>query len=126
MTKSILIALSIYYALLAAFLIIAPLRFYEVIPGVSGTGPFNSHFARDVGFAFLVSAAGLFLGGQRNDRVLALLGAAFPVLHGLFHVVSLGHHSFPSVFVAVFDLAGTTGLAALTFWTALRLKRGVA
>ncbi len=126
MTKQILTALAIYYALLAAFLIIAPLAFYETVPGVAATGPFNDHFARDVGFAFLVCAAALFLGARHTNRSLALFGAAFPVCHGVFHVVSWGHHTSPENGTAILDLATNAGLAMLTLLIASRLKAGVA
>ena len=125
MTKHILSALAVYYAFIAAILIVAPRAFYETVPGVAATGPFNDHFARDVGFAFLVSAAALFLGARRCDRILALFGAAFPVCHGLFHAVSWGHHSFPGNGVAILDLAANAGLAALTLFMASRLKGSV-
>ncbi|OAN79154.1 hypothetical protein A8B82_08450 [Sulfitobacter sp. EhC04] len=126
MTKPILMALAGYFTLIAAALIVAPLTFYQSIPGVSETGPFNSHFTRDVGFAFLVCAAGLFLGAWRRDRVLALFGAAFPVLHAIFHVASWGHHAFPTHGVATFDLAVTVGPAAAGLFLALRIHRGAA
>jgi hypothetical protein len=119
MTKSILLLLAVYFAGLAAWLIMLPLTFYQTIPGVPETGAFNDHFTRDVGFAFLVSAAGLFLGALRGDRTLALLGAAFPMLHGLFHLVSIGHHDTAN---AIGDVLSTTGIAVLTLFFAARVK----
>lgn len=122
MIKITLMALAAYFSLLAAALLFAPLAFYETVPGVSDTGPFNSHFVRDVGFAFLVSAAALLAGALRGDRALAVLGAGFPVLHGIFHVVGYGHHSFPSQMAAIGDLAATAGLAAFTLVMACQVK----
>ena len=119
MTKSILLLLAVYFAGLAAWLILLPLTFYQSIPGVPETGPFNDHFSRDVGFAFLVSAAGLCLGTIRGDKTLALLGAAFPMLHGLFHLVSIGHYDPAN---AIGDVLSTTGIAAIALIFALRLK----
>jgi len=123
MTKSILLLLAVYFAGLAAYLILLPLTFYQTIPGVSDTGPFNDHFSRDVGFAFLVSAAGLYLGAVRGDKTLAVLGAAFPVLHGVFHVVGIGQTEVSGIAGILGELLPTTGIAALALIFALRLKR---
>jgi len=123
MTKSILLLLTVYFAGLAAYLILLPLTFYQTIPGVSDTGPFNDHFSRDVGFAFLVSAAGLYLGAVRGDKTLAVLGAAFPVLHGVFHVVGIGQTEVSGIAGILGELLPTTGIAALALIFALRLKR---
>ncbi len=119
MTKPILLLLAAYFACLAAWLIMLPLTFYETIPGVTDTGPFNDHFTRDAGFAFLVSAAGLWLGAMRGDKTLALLGAAFPVLHGAFHLISIGNHDTTR---AIGDVLSTAGIAAVTLFFATRVK----
>ena len=58
-----------------AMLVAGPL-WYETVPGVTDTGPFNPHFVQDIGVAFLV--AGLALAarawrpryGQQPLRVL--------------------------------------------------------
>jgi hypothetical protein len=44
---------------IAAVMLFAPRSFYDLVPGVTETGPFNPHFVRDVGAAFLVAGAGL-------------------------------------------------------------------
>jgi len=31
------------------FMLVAPLAWYEIIPGVTHTGSFNQHFIRDIG-----------------------------------------------------------------------------
>ncbi len=123
MTKSILLLLAVYFAGIAAWLIMLPLTFYQTIPGVPDTGPFNDHFSRDVGFAFLVSAAGLCLGAVRGDKTLALLGAAFPVLHGLFHLVGIGQTEVSGIAGMFGELLPTAGIAAVALFFALRLKR---
>ncbi|VAW04268.1 hypothetical protein MNBD_ALPHA07-531 [hydrothermal vent metagenome] len=122
MSKFILLLLAVYFAGLAAWLIIHPLTFYQTIPGVPDTGPFNDHFSRDVGFAFLVSAAGLWLGAIRGDKTLAVLGAAFPVLHGVFHVVGIGQTEVSDIAGILGELLPTAGIAAVALIFALRLK----
>lgn len=65
-----------------------PLGFYWGVPGVADTGPYNPHFVRDIGIAYLLSGtaflAGLRWPGQRTS--LWTLGAAWLALHALFHV----------------------------------------
>lgn len=64
-----------------------PERWYDVIPGVAATGPFNPHFVRDVGAAYLVAGAALlwFL-RDKGARPAAIAGAAFLALHALVHL----------------------------------------
>ena len=121
MTKPLLLMLAGWHGGLAAWLILAPRGFYDLVPGVAETGPFNDHFARDVGFAFLVTAVGLALAVWRDDRVLGLLAAGFPALHGLLHLVSVGHHG-----AGALDLVANTGLGGLALVLAARLKGGAA
>ena len=40
-------------------MLFAGLWWYGVVPGVTASGPFNSHFVRDIGAAYLVTAGGL-------------------------------------------------------------------
>ena len=37
----------------------APLSWFGFIPGVAATGPFNEHFVRDIGAAYLAAAVSL-------------------------------------------------------------------
>ncbi|MDB5446876.1 MAG: hypothetical protein JWQ97_2193, partial [Phenylobacterium sp.] len=67
--------------------LIAPFWWYGVAPGVIATGPFNAHFVRDVGAAYLVTAAGLagFAWRPRAARPAVLMAAAFLTLHAGIH-----------------------------------------
>ena len=40
---------------------------YETVPGVSETGPFNPHFVQDIGVAFLVAGLALAARAWRLD-----------------------------------------------------------
>jgi uncharacterized protein YjeT (DUF2065 family) len=64
-----------------------PAWWYSVVPGVADTGPFNPHFVRDIGAAYVVAGAGLawFLHDHRA-RPAAVVGCAFLSLHALIHV----------------------------------------
>jgi hypothetical protein len=70
------------------FMLGAPRAWYDAIPGVSDTGPFNPHFVRDIGCAFLVSAFGLAWAAVARRRAwpAALAGSLFLALHALVHV----------------------------------------
>jgi len=77
-----------------AMLIAGPL-WYESVPGVTDTGPFNPHFVQDIGVAFL--AAGLALAARAwRPRYwpAAVAGAGFLAAHALIHLVLIiGGHS---------------------------------
>lgn len=70
------------------FMLFGPRLWYQTIPNVTGTGPFNGHFVRDIGCAYLV--AGLAVGWLALQRSrawpAAMAGGAFLGLHALVHV----------------------------------------
>jgi hypothetical protein len=72
----------------AAYMLAAPLAWYDAVPGVPLTGAFNPHFVRDIGMAYLVAAAGLAWFAWRPVQGWPALaaGAAFLTLHALIHV----------------------------------------
>jgi|KBSSwiStaDraftv2_1062776.scaffolds.fasta_scaffold91390_5 hypothetical protein len=65
-----------------------PFWWYGMVPGAAATGPFNPHFVRDVGAAYLVTAAGLaaFAWNPRQAWPALAAGAAFLTLHAGIHV----------------------------------------
>jgi hypothetical protein len=93
-------------ALNGAIMMLAAEPWYEVV--AKGTGPFNAHFVRDIGAAYLASAIALLWGVQRPAQrgPLAAIAGVFLGLHALTHlfeaasgVTSLGHvlEDFPGV-----------------------------
>ena len=96
--------------------------FYQTAPAVIETGPYNRHFIIDVGFAFLVSAAALAWSAWHSDRRLALIGAAWPLLHGLFHLHNWVEIGLPVDAHAAADWAGVVLPAGLAVGAAYRLK----
>jgi uncharacterized protein YjeT (DUF2065 family) len=69
------------------FMLAAPADWYVTVPGVTETGPFNAHFVRDIGAAYLVAGATLmWLALDQAARPAALAGAAFLALHALVHL----------------------------------------
>ena len=94
---------------------------YQVVPGVTATGPYNPHFVRDIGAAYLVVAGGLgWFAARPRAGWPALAGAAaFLTLHGAIHVFDAVSGMHPmSAFVR--DLAGISLPAAVTLALALR------
>jgi uncharacterized protein YjeT (DUF2065 family) len=64
-----------------------PADWYVMVPGVIDTGPFNAHFVRDIGVAYLVSGAALvWLAVSPAARPAAQAGAAFLALHAVVHL----------------------------------------
>ncbi|UYV36998.1 hypothetical protein N4R57_18830 [Rhodobacteraceae bacterium D3-12] len=86
MTKPVLTAVALFNLAMAVFIFLWPMWFYEAVPGVAQTGAFNSHFLRDVALAYLVSGAALWVAAAQGVRALGVFGAAWPVLHALFHI----------------------------------------
>ena len=92
------------------FMLVWPLDWYHAVPNVPLTGPFNPHFVRDIGAAYV--AAAVMLGwavGDLRGRWLGLVtGGLWLALHGGIHVyeVSVGICG-PGVFLN--DVPGVLG-----------------
>ena len=94
------------------FMLFAGRWWYGAVPGVTETGPFNAHFVKDIGAAYLICGAALAWRAAR-DASNAALGAAtaaagFLTAHALIHIVdevsgsnALGEFArdFPGVFL---------------------------
>jgi hypothetical protein len=115
-------------ALLAALLagnglamLAAGLWWYGVVPGVTATGPFNPHFVRDIGAAYLVAGGGLaaYAAWPRAAWAALVASAAFQVLHVGVHVFDAACGRAPMHDVAR-DFAGVYAPALLTVLIALR------
>ncbi|HEX6859755.1 MAG TPA: hypothetical protein VF138_06095 [Caulobacteraceae bacterium] len=77
------------------FMLLAPGAWYPAVPGVTETGPYNPHFVRDIGAAYLACAAGLgwWAAGRGAGAVIPV--AVFLGLHMAVHFLEavLGHHA---------------------------------
>jgi hypothetical protein len=98
-----------------AMLIAGPL-WYETVPGVSETGPFNPHFVQDIGVAFLVAGLALAARAWRPRYwPAAVAGAGFLAAHALIHLVMIAgghdHH-------AAFDLVAVVLPSAAALYSA--------
>lgn len=111
------------------FMLVAPLAWYELVPGVTDTGFFNQHFVRDIGIIQLFIGVAFILGMLRPERRIGLWAAATLWLsaHALFHFweVAVGicaASAIPRDFPAV-TLPALFG-AALTLWAIRRARAG--
>jgi hypothetical protein len=95
-----------------------PEVWYALYPGVAATGPFNPHFVRDIGAAYLVSGGALVgFAIDARARMAALAGAAFLSLHALVHLadLALGRESPAHLLV---DLPAIFAPALIALWLA--------
>jgi hypothetical protein len=69
-------------------MLFASLWWYGAVPGVTATGPFNPHLVRDVGAAYVATAAALALFAARPRQAASVLipAALFLTLHSAIHV----------------------------------------
>lgn len=88
------LVLALMFSVLAMQMLFQTTDWYQSTPGVPETGPLNVHFVRDIGAAFLMSAAAFTVHAltQTHWHVVAV-GAIFPGIHGTIHAYGLltGH-----------------------------------
>jgi hypothetical protein len=98
------------------YMLVAPQAWYGAVPGVAASGPMNTHFIVDVGFAFIASGAGQLLGlkASRAGAAFALAGSVWPALHAAFHVWGWLTHGLPGEPAALWsEVAGVVLVAAV-------------
>jgi hypothetical protein len=99
-------------------MLFAGLWWYGAVPGVTATGPYNPHFVRDIGAAYLVVGASLaaFAVRPREAWPAVAAAAAFLTLHAAIHVFDAVCGTKPLADM-VRDFAGVylPALIALTF-----------
>jgi hypothetical protein len=123
-TKSVrilLILLGIFHGANGLTMLVAPDYWYASVPGVTATGPMNHHFLTDIGLAFIASAIGLLMALRtgRTAATLALAGATWPALHGLFHLwewIADGIPANPQQIVS--DAVAVMAVSFAGFWLA--------
>ena len=114
--RVLLVLLGGFHLANGAAMLIAPMSWYDTVPGVVGTGPFNHHFILDVGLAFIASGGLLALGARTATSAasFAAAGATWPILHALIHVAGWFTAGFPSEPRLIFtDAVGVVALALL-------------
>ena len=93
------------------WMFLLPRSWFDWMPGAAGTGPYNDHFVRDVGSAYLAVGAALALAARepRAAFLLMIVVCSFMGLHALIHVQDVwsGHGHLP------IDLLGVITPAAI-------------
>lgn len=105
---------AVFSILFGLFMLAQPQLWYRAVPTVVFTGPFNQHFIRDIGAAFL--GGGLTLGWALRDlkvrRMGVLAGALWLSLHALVHLYEVAT-GICGTAVFLRDLPGVFGPPAL-------------
>lgn len=122
MVRFVLFIIAAGYTGTAAFMIVAPAAFYATFPNVPITGPYNMHFVIDAGIAFGVAAGLIGFGAARGAPTLARAGAAWPALHGVFHVIMIFVLPITNPEILAWEIGGVIGPAALAAWAAAALR----
>lgn len=129
---AVLIMVAFNVLLLSAngiFMLVAPLQWYTLVPGVTDTGFFNQHFVRDIGLIQLLLGAAFIVGLLQPERRIGLWAAATLWLsaHALFHLweVAVGICA-PSAIARDFPAVSLPALigVALTLWAIHRSRAG--
>lgn len=109
------------------FMLVAPMTWYELVPGVTDTGFFNQHFIRDIGIIQLFLGLAFGIGLFVPERRIGLWAAAtaWLIAHAVFHVweVAAGICA-PSTLVRDFPAVSLPAIVGvvLTLW-AIRQSR---
>ena len=93
-----LAVLGLFNVLNGLFMLALPVDWFgQVIGAHVPMGPMDTHFIRDVGFAFLASGVGLAWGVRSGltAGAFALAGSVWPMLHALFHIDLWAMHGMP-------------------------------
>lgn len=104
----------------ALFMLAAPGLWYDSVPGLPHTGPFNSHFVSDIGVAYLVASAALIARAWRpRFWPAAVAGAAFMIGHAIIHVFDIALERTGNAGVDVWLVIAP---AVLAVWAAFPTK----
>lgn len=119
----------VFLSINGLFMLVAPLTWYELVPGVTDTGFFNQHFIRDIGIIQLFLGVAFGIGMVRPERRIGLWAAATLWLsaHAVFHVweVAVGICA-PSTLVRDFPAVSLPAIlgAMLTLWAVHQARAG--
>lgn len=123
MARGLLGVIGVLHILNGIFMMVAPQLWYDTIPGVPMTGPFNVHFVRDISMIFMGSG-GLFLAAiWRGVPAYAIAGALWPAAHAVYHIqIWVMMRGMPFDDVALVNLTGIQLPAWLGLYAAFRLS----
>lgn len=119
--RSLLGLLAAATAANALYMLADPLGWYGAVAGVPDTGPFNPHFVRDIGVAYLTLAVMIAAAARWLGQAFTLLAAVttYLGLHVLLHVWDVAAGRLP-VDHLIMDIPGVLlpalATAALAWW----------
>ena len=122
MTRTLIWTLVAFYLLTGLYIAVLPHDFYLNAPGAADTGPYNMHFIRDVGFAFLTSSAAIGYGLHSEQKPLLVFGSVWLLIHGLFHLTLWILHGLQLDGAALIDALVVTIPAIAVFVLCLRYR----
>jgi len=104
----------------AVWMLADPAGWYAGVDGVPNTGPYNPHFVRDIGMAYLTLALLAFAAIRWPGQSTPLIGAGalFLGLHAILHVWDIAAGRLPTEHI-VMDMPGVflpVFIAALLMW----------
>jgi uncharacterized protein YjeT (DUF2065 family) len=119
MRVTLAIGLGLLLAANGFLMLFDPAQWYAMVPGVPETGPFNPHFVRDIGAAYVVTGVALAVLAL-DDRIVpaALAGALFLTLHALVHVADAMTGRLHTDHI-LSDLVTVFAPALIAFWLVL-------
>ena len=91
MRKPLTWTLAVILGLNGLAMLLLPETWYQSVPSVPPTGPFNPHFVRDIGLAYLVSSWALvwFARDPLRGAAAAITVAVLQIAHSFLHVWDL-------------------------------------
>jgi len=115
MTRRLIWAFAAFHLLTGLYIAVFPDAFYLNAPGAQETGPYNMHFMRDVGFAFLTSSLAIGYGIYAGVKPVMIFGALWLLIHGLFHLALWVVHGMQIDSAAAVDMVVVSMPAVATF-----------
>ena len=87
--KTLRFVIALLFIANGLWMLSAPLRWFDTVPGVTATGAFNPHFVRDIGAAYVLCglAFGALVWWTVAARPYALAACAFLLAHAGIHLV---------------------------------------
>jgi hypothetical protein len=122
MIRLLIWALVVFYLLTGLYIALLPADFYLNAPGAQATGPYNMHFIRDVGFAFLTSSVAIGYGVYSGSKPVMVFGALWLLMHGLFHLALWAIHGMQLDSAAIVDAVVVWIPAIAVFALSLRYR----
>ena len=111
-----------FYLLTGLYIAVLPHDFYLNAPGAKETGPYNMHFIRDVGFAFITSSVAIGYGIFANQKPVMVFGSLWLLIHGLFHLTLWIVHGMQLDSAAIVDALVVSIPALAVFAVCLRYR----